>query len=380
MRTVLHGVARALAAASLALAAPLAASADAESALERATAALDAYRDVEAAERAGYRKPGRNDGFMMGEHWYQPEILAAGVCELERPGFLQYLVIDGQRRLIGAGYVCDVGEDPTPPDWFGADRTWHSHGPALCRTRKGAFMDFQFFADAVPNERTERTWQELCGKLWGEPEHRPVAMLHTWNWIPQPDGPFTHENRAIPFLRAGLAVPDREILDSEAGRAALATLRLAHGDAARRLKASGWVVDLGFAQRWKTRRLVREAERSGRRALEWMREAEREGDFLGWVTAAQTGAAAAQQLRASFELGVLDPEQRPLHREFLASLSVHDHEPAAHDPPRGHPPEPGAHHHTQEMNGRNSDHTGTRHGRDGSNATHETREAARNRP
>jgi hypothetical protein len=51
-------------------------------------------------------------------------------------------------------------------------------------------------------------------------------MLHTWNWIAAPDGPFVHENRAIPFLPAGLRVPPREVLDAAAGSDAVATLRL----------------------------------------------------------------------------------------------------------------------------------------------------------
>jgi hypothetical protein len=46
-----------------------AASAEARANLARATAALDRFQDVAEAERAGYVKPGRNDGFQMGEHW-----------------------------------------------------------------------------------------------------------------------------------------------------------------------------------------------------------------------------------------------------------------------------------------------------------------------
>jgi hypothetical protein len=93
--------------------------------------------------------------------------LAAGRCELERPAFLQYLVIDGRRTLIGTGYVCDA-DDPEPA-WFGASSIWHSHGPELCRFRKGAFMDASYFARALPNEVSEETWQELSA---GGGEHR----------------------------------------------------------------------------------------------------------------------------------------------------------------------------------------------------------------
>src|SRR5262245_52952048 len=76
--------------------------------LARATAALERFRDPEVAKRVGYVKPWRNDGFEMGEHWFHPALLREPRCELERPAFLQYLVIDGERRLIGTGYVCDA--------------------------------------------------------------------------------------------------------------------------------------------------------------------------------------------------------------------------------------------------------------------------------
>ena len=114
-------------------AAPPSASAGAQAAPARATAALDRYHDVAQAERAGYVKPGRNDGFQMGEHWYQPDLLRDPVCVLEQLQFLQYLVIDGRRTLIGTGHVCDA--QSKAPDWFGGV-AWHTHGPELCRTRK----------------------------------------------------------------------------------------------------------------------------------------------------------------------------------------------------------------------------------------------------
>jgi hypothetical protein len=114
-------------------AAPRAASAGAQANLARATAALDRYQDVAQAERAGYVKPGRNDGFQMGEHWYHPDLLRDPVCVLEQPQFLQYLVIDGRRTLIGTGYVCDAQSGA--PDWFGGV-AWHTHGPELCRSAR----------------------------------------------------------------------------------------------------------------------------------------------------------------------------------------------------------------------------------------------------
>jgi hypothetical protein len=84
--------------------------------------------------------------------------------------------------------------------------------------------------DAIPNALTDVTWQQVCQRRSGYFVYQDVNMLHTWNWIPHPNGPFVHENPAIPFLRARLAVPTPEFLHSEDGRAVLETLRLAHGD------------------------------------------------------------------------------------------------------------------------------------------------------
>jgi hypothetical protein len=296
----------------------------ARAALERATRALERFQDPRVAEAEGWRAPRRNDGFQMGEHWFHPEILRAGRCELERPGFLQYLVIDGRRTLIGTGHVCDVAPGAPPPDWFGPGVNWHRHGPALCETRRGAFLDFQFLAQALPNARSESTWRDLCGRLRGTPRDRHVAMLHTWNWIAAPDGPFVHENRAIPFLRAGLRVRPPVWLDAPEGADALATLRLAHGDLAGRWRAAWPVAGAGWTTRWRARRVLRRAEAAARDAASRMRSAERLGDDALYASAARAGAAAAADASAQVA-ALLDPEGRRLAERFLASLVVHDH-------------------------------------------------------
>ena len=58
----------------------------------------------------------------------------------------------------------------------------------------------------LPNALTPLTWQDLCQQWGGQPVQQGISMLHTWNWIPHPQN-FVHENAAIPFLRASLAVP-----------------------------------------------------------------------------------------------------------------------------------------------------------------------------
>jgi hypothetical protein len=289
--------------------------------LAEATAALDRFQDVAEAERAGYVKPGNNDGFQMGEHWYRPDLLKDPVCKLEEPQFLQYLVIDGRRTLIGTGYVCDAAAGP--PSWFG-DASWHTHGPALCRTRKGAVMDASYWAAALPNETNDATWQDVCERLWAEPEERAIVMLHTWNWIAAPDGPFVHENRAIPFLRSGLRVPPRERLDSAAGSDALATLRLAQGDVRRRWQGAFLAAGAGLWDHWRVGRAFRRAEKRATEQVQRMQAAERLGDDVAWAAAARAGAALTPEVEREVAV-LLEPAERGVAERFLASLQVHEH-------------------------------------------------------
>jgi len=291
-------------------------------ALERATEALDRFHDVEVAKAEGYRKPWRNDGFMMGEHWFRSDLLHAMTCDLERPEFLQYLVIEGERTLIGAGYVCDG--NGSPPDWFGPQAVWHLHGPELCRFRSGVFADARYLSGALPNPLNDETWEDVCESWWAEPERRPVTMLHTWNWIARPDGPFVHENRAIPFLREGLRVPTREELDAPAGRAALDTLRLASGDVYRRYSGAFLVANLGRFDTWGVRRTLRRAQKHARLAVDRMRTADRVGDRNLWAAAARDGAAALADMQTEIAES-LDPQERAVVQRFLDSLVVHDH-------------------------------------------------------
>jgi hypothetical protein len=300
--------------------------------LDQATRALDRFQDVAVAEDEGYRKPWRNDGFMMGEHWFSPALLGDPACRLDQPEFLQYLVIDGKRTLIGTGYVCDAGQ-PTP-EWFGSETVWHQHGPELCRFRSGVFHDASYFARALPNPLNDETWEDVCESWWAEPVVQSLAMLHTWNWVAHPDGPFVHENRAIPFLREGLKVPSRSELDAPAGRAALETLRLAHGDESRRYEGAFRVADLGPLDAWSVRRKLRRAQRTAEAAVERMRSAERLGDAVMWAAAARDGAAALETVRREISEG-LAPAQREVIERFLASLVVHEH----------HTEDPAAHHH-----------------------------------
>lgn len=175
---------------------------------------------------------------------------------------------------------------------------------------------------ALPNEVNDATGSDVCGRFGSEPEERTIVRLHTWNWIAAPDGPFVHENRAIPFLRAGLRVPTRERLDAAEGRDALATLRLAQADLRRRWQGAFLVAGAGLRDHWRVGRAFRRAEAKAAKPIERMRAAERLGDEVAWAAAARAGAALAPEVEVS---ALLEPAARGVAERFLASLQVHDH-------------------------------------------------------
>jgi hypothetical protein len=149
-------------------------------------------------------------------------------------------------------------------------------------------------------------------------------MLHTWNWIAHPDGATAHQNRAIPFLRAGLSVPSLAEFDSETGRDALEVLALAQGDTRKRYEGAFLILDWGFFGKWGPRRTIRTQEKRAEDAVDQMRDAERLGDRVLYAAAARRGAA----LQGSLERELaerFDLEERAVVERWLASLVVHDH-------------------------------------------------------
>ena len=297
----------------------------AQEALQQATAALDRFRDVKVAQAEGYVHYDGHDTFMMGEHWYNRDVVESGICEISKPSHLQYLMINGRRTLIGTGYIClpILRDEPSAP-LFGDDIVWHTHGPALCRLPNKSVQDFRSLADALPNVLTDVTWQQVCQRRGGRPFHQDVNMLHTWNWIPHPIGPFVHENPAIPFLRAGLEVPTREFLHSEDGHAVLDTLRLAHGDVHWRYRRAFAVINASAEQRRKTSAIIIRASQKGEDTLDAMRAAEARGDRTAYLEGAHAGAQAMLELRRE-ATALYSPEQRELLQAYLASLHIHDH-------------------------------------------------------
>ena len=157
------------------------------------------YQDFEVARREGWRKFG-GDGPLVGEHWYLP-VQKGGVdyqgdqpIDFSRPSSLMYTDIAGRKVLTGVTFNVRISKsEPVPEGFAGSGDVWHVH-------------DFRAFFDAALRDRPAARLlaRGIIDKRWGGRER--LAMIHVWvGSIPNPDGPFAHYNRLVPYLKLGLA-------------------------------------------------------------------------------------------------------------------------------------------------------------------------------
>jgi hypothetical protein len=183
-----------------------AASPDLNRQIEAVRRATDRYRDHARAVADGYKLFGA-EGPLMGEHWYDPDLVKKPL-DLEHPATLQYATIDGRRVLVGVAYnVYQRPGEPLPEGFAGSDDHWHVHDmPRLARALAGD----RPFLRRVIDRRAEQ------GKI-GAGDHRSqLVMVHAWVWSDNPDGMFAQQHRVLPYLRAGLPAQWATAADTDA--------------------------------------------------------------------------------------------------------------------------------------------------------------------
>jgi hypothetical protein len=122
----------------------------------------------------------------MGEHWLSTRVLVDGKLDPARPALLTYLDIDGQAVLTGVVYAVPLAPGESVPADFGPGARWHEHN--------GDIDDEAL----LPEHRTMST--ETGGTR--------VAFLHAWLRVPSPEGIFSADNWALPFVRGKIDVPE----------------------------------------------------------------------------------------------------------------------------------------------------------------------------
>ena len=165
------------------------ASATAEAFRLGALRASQRYRTTAQATLDGYRSVGP-DFPGMGVHWLHIPNLIDGEMDPERPDLLCYIEIDGSLTLVNVahGVALLAGQEPPPVSWLPPD-PWHEHH------------------GTIEEEMLRPHGHDGNDRGGAEESGARVVIFHMWT-TPNPAGSFNQHNWALPFLRAGLSVPD----------------------------------------------------------------------------------------------------------------------------------------------------------------------------
>jgi hypothetical protein len=195
-----------------------------DSAVVVAKAAIKPLVDSVALRDAGFFPIGFGAGTrdltpFQGQHWISLGRFANNQpVSLERPTFMMYLPVNDSLVPIGVAYSRRVARDSAAaPELAGKPVEWHDH--IFCRAIPG---EGQVLADGV----------EDCKVRGGTPAPNRINMVHVWT-VPNPDGPYAHDNPALPFMATGLTPPphatrDDRLLGVALGESYGAKLFVAH--------------------------------------------------------------------------------------------------------------------------------------------------------
>ena len=149
------------------------------------------FADRRVAVAGGYRRVG-TDFPGMGEHWLNPDVMMRGAIDVARPTLLIYATINGKPALLGVGFVAVTRGDSEPTSLPGWPTAWHEHS--------GLLSDESGAGRHEPPRTATHVW-----------------VSHVWTGLANPDGRYTPDNWALPFVRAGLRPTSG--IDADAGRA-----------------------------------------------------------------------------------------------------------------------------------------------------------------
>jgi hypothetical protein len=263
-----------------------------------ATQAIDPLRDSLALHKAGYFAIGFGGGVkdltpFQGQHWIHfARFMANPAIDVARPNFMMYLPVGDSLIPIGVAYTRRTPADSAlPTDLAGSPAEWHTH--IFCR---GAQGEGNVLADGVDD----------CKARAGTPAPNQIAMVHAWT-IANPDGPFAHDNPALPYIATGLKPPlhatkDDRLLGVALGETYGARLVAVHLiDRALGKTAPSPTLDQRRAALRATVPQLRDAERSGDAAKI---QAARKKTIDAWnaLAAEYRALAPTAEMKARFDL------------------------------------------------------------------------------
>ena len=184
-----------------------------DSVIGYARAAITPLTDSATLHKAGYFAIGFGGGVkdlspFQGQHWLAVrQFLTNAPMELAKPMIVIYLPVRDTLIPVGVAYTKRVvANTPSPKDIGGIEAEWHVH--IACRGIPG---EGQVLADGV----------EDCLTRGGNPAPNQITMVHAWT-VPNPDGPYAHDNPALPFIANGLKPPSHFMRDERLFSIALA--------------------------------------------------------------------------------------------------------------------------------------------------------------
>jgi hypothetical protein len=234
----------------------------------------------------------------QGQHWLHRWRVFGGSPDLATPSFVMFVPIDGGWKVAGLAYSRRISPDSVVPSTLGGVATpWHLHQPCVVVPGEGA---------AITDGDAD------CRARGGLPRPPEIAMVHAWTGVANPEGPFAHDNVALPYWVTGLKLPrssdlstPRRARETRALGLALAETYGARLPYARLVEATAnlpGLADSLAAHRAALRRLVPQlvtAERGSNRA-QWNALAaqaiKEEESLLGWYAAAAPSPAVKAQL------------------------------------------------------------------------------------
>ncbi len=246
----------------------------------------------------------------QGQHWIHRRRVLDPEYRLDEPGFAMYVPIDGTWQLVGVAYSQRLAEGELVPEGLGGVAAgWHLH--------QGCFD--------VPGEGvTLADGADDCRARGGTPTPRQTAMVHVWTDVPSPEGPFAHDNPALPYLAVGLTPPGSTDWADAAFRTRARALALALGET--------YGARMGYARRVEFTdggpyAAPLETHREAIRALiPALKEAQAEDDRAAFDELTARAIAEWEELRRLYEAMAPTPEVRAqVERQHREALGIAEH-------------------------------------------------------
>ena len=152
----------------------------------------------------------------QGQHWLHRWRVFGGSPGTTAPSFLMFVPLNGSWQLAGLAYSRRISQDSVVPTTLGDVPTpWHLHQPCFVVPGEGEAL-----ADGEPDGRARG----------GMPRPPQIAMVHAWTAVPNPEGPFAHDNVALPYWVVGLTLPRPADLSTPPRARRIRALGLALGE------------------------------------------------------------------------------------------------------------------------------------------------------